>query len=224
MLSIIIPTLNDSIALEGTLQSIAPIKLKIELIIADGGSKDTTKELAVSYGAKLVQSDQGRGTQLAKGAKKAKGDWFLFLHADTHPGYGWEVAVQRFMDKPENRFNAAYFIFKLDHDVTQAKLIEKVVALRCQLFSLPYGDQGLLISREFYELIGGYAQIPIMEDLEILRTIKRSRLKPLPVVAKTSARKYQRDGYMRRCCKNLLLLSLFFFGVSPEILNKFYNT
>jgi len=223
MLSIIIPTLNDGHRLAATLQRLSAYEDPREIIISDGGSTDQTFALTAKAGGKFYMAPTGRGQQLAMGADVSVGDWMLFLHADTKLGPGWVTAVNRFMENPDNRFRAGYFMFALDDPAPRARRLEQMVAWRCRTFSLPYGDQGLLISRAMYERLGGFSAIPLMEDVDLIRRIQNHRLECLPALAITSAQRYQQDGYVIRPLKNLLCLALFMVGVSPRIINDFYR-
>lgn len=224
MLSIIIPTLNAGDVLKATLDTLlAATSLPHEVIIADGGSTDDTPLIAAAGGAIFLETARGRGRQLAAGAAAAAGDWLLFLHADTQPQPGWTQAVEAFASDPANRYFAGYFRFALDDRARAARLLERVVRLRGKLFGLPYGDQGLLISRLFYEQLGGYKRLPLMEDVDIVRRIGRSRLKSLSATAVTSADKYRRDGYLLRPMRNLFILSLYAAGVSPRYIHTLYR-
>jgi len=223
MLSIVIPTLNDAHRIVTTIDRLEKSDLDCEMLIADGGSDDGTLELATRRGLRVVRSQRGRGFQLAAGAAHAVGSWVLFLHADTRPGPGWATVARRFMENPENRFRAAYFTFALDDPSPAARRLEKIVAWRCKTFGLPYGDQGFLISRDFYDKLGGYRNIPLMEDVELVSRIKNHRLEQLPVLAVTSAERFQRDGYFLRSMKNLFCLTLFLVGVPPYLITPIYR-
>ncbi len=224
MLSIIIPTLNAATDLKPTLETLAAAsQLPHEVIVADAGSVDDTALIAMNGGAIFLQAQKGRGRQLAAGAAAAAGDWLLFLHADTQPQAGWAQAVQAFVADPANRFQAGYFRFALDDRARAARLIEQVVRLRSRVLGLPYGDQGLLIGRSFYDKLGGYKRLPLMEDVEIVRRIGRGRMKPLAATAVTSAAKYRRDGYLLRPLRNLFMLGLYAAGVSPRFLITLYR-
>jgi len=225
VLSIIIPTLNSSKSLRRTLEAIAATRADIacEIIVADGGSIDDTRLIATRGGAIFLETRRGRGWQLAEGAAAAGGDWLLFLHADTRLGAGWAPVVEAFsVDRGSDR-RAAYFRFALDDEVVAARLLEAVVAGRSRLLGLPYGDQGLLISRGFYESLRGFKRIPLMEDVDMVRRIGRRRLEALDVVALTSAERYRRDGYVRRPLRNLFCLGLYSVGVSPKRIDAIYR-
>jgi rSAM/selenodomain-associated transferase 2 len=223
MLSIVIPTLNDAHRIDMTLASLEEADLDCEIVISDGGSTDGTAELATRRGIKVTRALRGRGVQLSAGAEASVGNWVLFLHADTQPGPGWTTVVKRFIANPDNRFHAAYFGFALDDSSPAAERLEKMVAWRCRTFGLPYGDQGFLISRDFYDQLGGYKNIPIMEDVELVTKIKNHRLVQLPVNAVTSAEKFKRDGYFMRSARNLFCLALYFAGLPPSYITALYR-
>ena len=215
-LSVVIPTLNASEVLGACLAAAADAD---ERLVVDGGSTDSTAAVAEAGGASLLCSGRGRGVQLAAGAEAANGDWLLFVHADTLLAPGWRAAAERHMTEHPER--AACFRFKLDDIAWQARLIEAGVALRVRLLSLPYGDQGLLVSRRHYRAAGGYRPLPLMEDVDLVRRL--GRIVPLVGDAVTSAERWRRAGWFRRSARNLALLSLYGFGVSPERLARAYD-
>jgi rSAM/selenodomain-associated transferase 2 len=225
MLSIIIPTLNAANVLAETLSVLAQARqsLPFEIIVADGGSTDDTALVAARGGAIFKQVPRGRGRQMAEATKDASGDWFLFLHADTRPQGAWAEAVTRFMNKPRNALRAAYFRFALDDQSRAARVMERIVLWRCRLLGLPYGDQGLLISKSHYLQVGGFKSIPLMEDVQLMRRIGRSRCRMLPATAITSAEKYRRDGYVVRPLRNLVCLGLYAAGVPPRYIEPLYR-
>ena len=118
-----------------------------EIVIADGSSTDDTAAIAGAAGARLIAAERGRGTQLAAGAAAANGEWLLFLHADCRLEPGWAPAVAAFVRQPRAECRAGYFDFALDDPAPAARRLERIVAWRCRVLALPYGDQGLLISR-----------------------------------------------------------------------------
>jgi hypothetical protein len=184
---------------------------------------DDTHLVAAECGAIFLETRRGRGWQLGEGAKAAAGDWFLFLHADTVPRGGWARAVSAFTADPANRRRAGYFQFALDDTAAGARCLEHLVAYRSALMGLPYGDQGLLISREFYEDLGGFRPMPLMEDVELVRRIGRRRLAALDAVAVTSAERYRRDGYLLRPLRNMVCLGLYSAGVPPKYIDPLYR-
>lgn len=199
----------------------------LEILIVDGGSKDGTVAAACESGATVVSTSAGRGRQLAEGGEAAKGDWLLFLHADTVLDSGWPDDVQKFINDKDGRNHAAYFRFALDHDSPQAKRLESIVSWRCRYFGMPYGDQGLLISRELYQSVGGFNALPLMEDVDILRSVKRKigskGLHCLPVKAITASDRYRRDGYLKRSSLNLLCLAAYWVGIPAHHIARLYG-
>lgn len=224
MISVIVPTLNAAHQLGPTLAALVPASVEgliSEVIIADGGSVDGTDRIADAWGAKFIQAERGRGSQLGAGAAEAQKPWLLFLHADTRLEPGWEHAARRLMEEDEGRAGA--FRFRLADRGVSPRLVEAGVALRCALLSLPYGDQGLLISRKLYDEIGGFRPIPIMEDVDLVRRLGRRRLAILDAAAVTSAERFRTQGYFGRILRNLGCLALFYGGVSPSRIARLYG-
>ncbi len=223
VLSVVIPTWQAAATLGRTLAAVgAADNPATEIVVADGGSTDDTPAVASGVGARLLRVSRGRGAQLAAGAAAATGDWLLFLHADTVPAPGWAAAAAQFAADPGNRRRAAYFRFALDDRSPWARRVERMVAWRAAL-GLPYGDQGLLMSRSLYDEVGGFKPIPLMEDVDMVRRIGRHRLTALPATAVTSAERYRREGYLWRPLRNLSCLGLYFLGVPPRLLVRLYG-
>jgi rSAM/selenodomain-associated transferase 2 len=218
-----VPTLNAGETLPKTLATLGGSPIVREVIVADGGSTDETVACAGSAGAPIIVAPRGRGSQLAAGAAAASGEWLLFLHADCHLEAGWESAVNAFVAPPEAARRAGYFDFVLDDDAPAARLLEHIVAWRCRVLALPYGDQGLLIARSLYEAVGGFAPLPLMEDVDFARRLGRPRLARIGAHCIASARRYRRDGYLRRPLRNLLCLLLYFAGVPPARIVRLYG-
>ena len=217
MLSVVIPTLNAAECLPATLRSVAAAD---EVIVADGGSTDDTVRIATKAGAHVVVASRGRGAQLASGIVVARGEWLLLLHADTWLDDRWQAAVAAAMVGPSR---AGYFRFALDSADVRARRLERWVAWRCRAFALPYGDQGLLVARELLEHCGGVRPLPLMEDVDLVRRIGRGRLVAMDAVALTSARRWERDGWYRRSARNLTCLCLWYAGVAPSLIARFYG-
>lgn len=192
-----------------------------EVILVDGGSEDATPFIAQETGCQLVTCAPGRAAQLRAGADKARGDWFLFLHADTVLSRDWpERAEAHLRERPHK---AATFTLAYRSDASAARWLAARANRRTRWFGLPYGDQGLLISRKLYEEVGGYPDLPLMEDVALARAIGKSRLTLLSAEARTSAAKYERDGWRKRAYANAWLLGRYLMGASPERLARHYT-
>jgi len=224
MLSVVIPTLNAATSLPATLHAVAASDgLVSEIVVSDGGSSDQTVTLAQTAGCRVISGPRGRGAQLAAGAASACGEWLLFLHSDTQLEAGWPAAVRAFCAAPENRERAGYFRFALADAVPAARRLEALVHWRCRALALPYGDQGLVIRAATYRALGGFASLPLMEDVDLVRRLGRARLVELPATAVTSAARYRRGGYLARPLRNLACLGLYFAGLPPRHLQKLYG-
>ncbi len=222
-LTIVVPALDAAASLGATLDACREAA-SAETLVVDGGSRDATRDVARRRGARVVDSAPGRGRQLAAGAAAARGDWLLFLHADTRPAPGWAAAARAFMAAPgAEAGRAAHFAFALDDPSAEARRLERLVAWRCRALALPYGDQGLLISRALYEAAGGFRPLPLMEDVDLVRRLGRRRLAALPVRAVTSAERWRREGWRLRSARNLACLSLWFLGVPPGAIKRLYG-
>jgi rSAM/selenodomain-associated transferase 2 len=221
--SIVIPSLNAAETLPQVLAALRSERLVREVIVADGGSVDETAVVAGAAGACVIAATRGRGTQLAAGADASSGEWLLFLHADCRPEPGWAKAVGDFIAAQQTAARAGYFDLVLDDPAPAARRLERIVGWRCRVLALPYGDQGLLISRALYDAVGGFAPLPLMEDVDLARRLGRRRLARIGAGCVASARRYRRDGYWRRPLRNLLCLSLYFAGLPPDRLLRLYR-
>jgi rSAM/selenodomain-associated transferase 2 len=231
-LAVVIPTFNSEKTLAATLNSLQPGRvsgLVREVIVVDGGSTDGTWAVATAFGARPIGAAKGRGSQLAAGARTASTDrnlsvdWLLFLHADTILEGGWDMEVAGFCDMPGNQELVGVFAFALDDTHHAARRLEKLVEWRTRFFGMPYGDQGLVIHRSFYNALGGFRSLPLMEDVDLVRRIGKRRLHMLNTTATTSAARYRSDGYLRRSARNLLCLLLCFLRVPPHLIAKLYR-
>lgn len=221
VLSVIIPTRNAAHIIGPTLACLCPKRgqsILHEIIIVDGGSGDAIAEVAIENNITFCTSAQGRGPQLRKGAELAQGDWLLFLHADTVLPQNWvDVIHAHIQTEPK----AGYCKLSFDVKGFAPKCLAMIANLRARFLQLPYGDQGLLISKTLYNSVGGYPNLPLMEDVALARKL-RGKLKLLPLTATTRADRYLTGGWVCRPLKNLKLLILYFLGVSPKRLAKWY--
>jgi rSAM/selenodomain-associated transferase 2 len=229
MISVIIPTMDAEAGLAETLTALVPATVEglvREVIVVDGGSTDRTGVIADQSGARFVQRSGGRGYQLMAGAHRARFPWLLFLHGDTVLEQGWEREASNFMqavDGAKRPLAAAAFRFALDDIGVRPRALEQLVRLRCSLLKLPYGDQGLLIPKLLYTEIGGYNPQPLMEDIDLVRRLKRRRIEMLRARAVTSAQRFRREGYLLRSVRNLGCLTLYLLRVRPATINRLYG-
>jgi rSAM/selenodomain-associated transferase 2 len=229
MISVVIPALNAERHLPAALTALVPAAVNgviREVIVVDGGSTDQTRKIADLSGADVLACYPGRGAQLVHGAARARFPWLLFLHADTVLEDGWEREAVDFMhrvERDEHPRAAAAFRFKLDDKGLAPRLLEAIVRARCAVLSLPYGDQGLLISRSLFDEVGGYKAMPIMEDVDIVRRLGRKRIAALNADATTSAERYRREGYVARTLRNQTCLALFSVGMPATTISRLYG-
>jgi len=226
MISVVIPTLNDAAHLP---RALAPLVhgmahgLIKQVIVADGGSTDETLEIADAAGCEIVVSEPGRAKQLRAGVAVARANWLLFLNPDTALSDGWVGEAELFMAQPQARKRAAAFRFAFADSSPGAKQVVFWARMRAQVMKLPYGDQGMLISRLLYDALGGYPDIPLMEDVELARRIGPKRLSILETEAVSIAEKYRREGYGKRAWRNLALMMRYLLGADPVELAKAYD-
>jgi len=194
-------------------------------VVVDGGDGHdiACDALRKSHpGVEWIRSARGRGVQMNAGAKRARGRWIVFLHADTRLGAGWLDLLRRLDDRPT--VVGGSFRFALDSPARWARWIERGVRLRVRWFDLPYGDQALFARRDVFGELRGYADLPLMEDVDFIRRLRgRGPLEHADVPALTSARRWERDGWVRRTVGNVALILLFLAGWSPAWLAQRYH-
>jgi rSAM/selenodomain-associated transferase 2 len=216
-LSVVLPVLDAGAELAATL---AALDADCEILVVDGGSKTPPQPRP---GLRVLSAPRGRGSQLAAGAAAASGDWLLFLHADTTLSADWRAAVAAFADDPANAEKAGYFKLAFATADPRGARVVALANWRARALGLPYGDQGILLARGFYEKLGGYRPLPLMEDVDLVRRIGKRRLVELPAIATTSAERYERDGWRLRPLRNLFCLALYFAGVPPRAIARLYR-
>lgn len=225
--SIIIPTLNEAHNIRRQASALSQLP-EAEIIFVDGGSSDSTlRDIESSLRGRpdlhLLQATAGRAKQMNLGARKAKGEWLIFLHADTSlPAESFRAFLQ--MVKQTSRLNSGAFTFRVDHRSAAYRYLEFYVGIRNKLLKLPFGDQAIFIKRRFFEELGGYREdFPLMEDMELVQRLNKQKgFAILHAPIYTSARRYEKDGYFRRGCGNLYLQLLYKLGVHPRELAKKY--
>ena len=222
-LSIIIPTLNESKNLPLLLSDLSEINNKSEILIIDSTSLDKTKDIALINGTRFYKiGKKNRGLQLNYGAKKAKGKWLLFIHADSRLKFNWSKKIMDIIKRDSDFIY--YFDFQVKNKSFTYRFLEFLVKLRCLLFKTPYGDQGLLISKENFQKQGGYKTIPLMEDFDFISRINKKNLRSLKTPIFTSSRKWDEINFVRQSLKNWYLRRLFLSGCSIDrIYKKYYK-
>ena len=238
LVSVIVPILAADRDAARQLIARIPVDLRVETIVAEAGTELGLESLSQGRpDVTVVHTRQGRGRQMNAAAGLARGEWLLFLHADSQLPSDWlnlfEGSVQPLergtKSNPESRIPnpevvGGWFQFALDDPAWQARLIERAVAWRVRLLRLPYGDQGLFVRRAVFERMGGFRPIALMEDVEFVGRLKREgRIVHLKVRIVTSARRWEREGWWRRTGRNLSLLALYYVGISPERLAQGYE-
>ena len=220
-ISIIIPTFNEAANIENAIASTQP-STNVELIIVDGGSQDNTVNIAQSLGVKVILSAPGRAVQMNAGAMAATGDILLFLHADTCLPAGFDKMVRNALQQPKTVAGA--FALRIDAPNLALRWVEKGVNWRSHFFQMPYGDQAIFLTTEIFQKIGNFPELPIMEDFELIRRLKRiGKIAIIPVPIITSARRWLKKGVLQTTLLNQIVIIAYFLGVSPERIRCWYR-
>ena len=225
-LSIVIPTLNEALHLPLLLSDLNVWPNDFELIIVDGGSIDLTISIAQIQGVDVIKSPKkNRGYQLKTGASNARGDWLLFLHADSRLKIGWVRSLSQIIQNKKSKNFAWYFDFKIKKDNLEYRFLEIAVALRSLFLQHPYGDQGLLIHKDLYYNTGGFSSLKIMEDIDLItRITKKTKLKRIRESIFTDDRKWTNSNIIKRAIKNYKLRKKWRQGFDIDNLSKEYNS
>ncbi len=223
MLSIVVPTLNEGTTIGALLGDLCALTVPHEVIVADGGSTDETTQAAALAGARVIHAARGRGAQLAAGAQAAHGMWLAFLHSDVRIGAAARLELERVV-RTGTPPHVYVFSLRIAASGVGYRLVEWGADRRTRWARLPYGDQGLIVARETYDRVGGYdASLPIMEDVELMRRLRRTApLEVLGAPLTVSARRWARIGLVRGTLRNWTLLSAYLLGVHPNRLARAY--
>jgi rSAM/selenodomain-associated transferase 2 len=220
-ISIIIPVLNEAIALPSVLARIGDVP-HVEVIVVDGGSRDQTVAIAKSFPVKVTSATAGRASQMNTGATIATGDILLFLHADTCLPPEFQTLIPLALQ--DIGTVAGAFELRIDAQLRGLRLVEQMVKMRSHFLSLPYGDQAIFLKTAIFHEIGGFADLPIMEDFELilrLRRLGRITIVPAPVI--TSGRRWQKLGVLKTTLINQLIVVGYFLGIPPTQLVRWYR-
>lgn len=223
-ISIIIPVLNEANNITKTVE-LAQTAADVEIIVVDGGSKDETISIAKSLGVKVLSSPLGRAVQMNAGAAVASGDILLFLHADTLLPANFDTIVRHTLkDVPTPNIIAGAFELVIDAEIKGIKLVEKMVSWRSRFFSLPYGDQAIFLKADVFRNVGGFPELPIMEDFVFIGNLKKlGKIAIVPVPVITSGRRWQKLGVWKTTLINQITIVGYYLGVSPEKLARWYR-
>jgi rSAM/selenodomain-associated transferase 2 len=219
-ISVIVPVLDEAKSIAATLQALALLQ-PYETIVVDGGSQDMTRDIAAAWGGTIIAADRGRARQMNRGAQAASGDALLFLHADTRLPATAFADIARALGDPScvgGRFDVT-----LDGSHWMLPVVAQLISYRSRLSKVGTGDQALFVRRRVFQSMGGFPDIPLMEDIAFCRA-----LKPLGEIAclrsrvVTSARRWEVDGVWRTIFRMWTLKLLYLAGVSPRRLKQFY--
>lgn len=226
-ISVIIPTLNEEQALGQTLASL-PSSLALETIIVDGGSSDRTLPIASAFctetsNAHIVGTSTGRARQMNEGAKISRGDILLFLHADTQVPDDASRIIESALQDPA--IVGGRFDVRFDTDSGWGRIISALMNWRSRTSGIATGDQGIFVRRHIFEQLGGFADIPLMEDIEFSRRLKQTgSTVALRQTVITSFRRWEQQGPLRTILLMWTLRFLYWAGVNPHQLTRFYHT
>jgi rSAM/selenodomain-associated transferase 2/rSAM/selenodomain-associated transferase 1 len=221
-ISVIIPTVNEEETLAAAFEVLRWEEIE-EVVVADGGSRDSTAVLARAFGAKLLQAGPTRAARLNAGAAASTGDILLFLHADTELPSGFRERVTRLMAK--GRAAAGAFRLRIDAPSVLCRLVEEWVDLRTRLFGMPYGDQAVFLRADRFHAVGGFPALPILEDFVFARRLRRAgRIVRLDAAVVTSGRRWERLGVLRTTLVNHAMVLGFALGLSPDRLARWYRS
>lgn len=220
-LSVIIPTLDEQRFLPRLLESLLPLyRCRPQIVVVDGGSGDSTVAIARDAGATVLTTNPGRGQQLRAGADVATGDLLLFLHADSVLTADAARTVLAKLDDPD--FSLGLFRLLFDSDRTIYRLYS--FFSRFDSVWTNFGDQGILVRRELYDMVGGFAEQSLLEDVAFLRSARHIvPFEKFPAGVMTSARRFERYGPLRTQWKNLRFLLRYLRGTDPEVLAREYR-
>lgn len=221
-ISIVIPALNEAENLPRVLETIQAA-VQIEVVVVDGGSADATPQVAADWGARVVVSQPGRSHQMNQGAAIAKGPVLLFLHADTRLPEGFEHTVRQTLAQPD--VVAGAFQLAIDSPRRALRWVEWGVNLRSRHGHMPYGDQGIFLKAEVFHNLGGFPDLPIMEDFELVRRLRQvGKIAIAPESVVTSDRRWRTLGVLRTTLANQLMVIGYLLGVDPHRLARWYRS
>ncbi|MBD2518698.1 TIGR04283 family arsenosugar biosynthesis glycosyltransferase [Nostoc sp. FACHB-973] len=220
-ISIIIPAINEAGNIKEAIAT-TQISTNIEVIVVDGGSSDDTAAIAQSLGVKIISSSPGRAVQMNTGAVAASGEILLFLHADTRLPAGFDEMIRTVLQQPSTVAGA--FNLRIDASLLSLRWVELGVKWRSHFCQMPYGDQAIFLTKAVFQQIGGFPELPIMEDFELIRRLKaKGRITIISTPVVTSARRWLQKGVFKTTLLNQIVIIAYLLGVSPEQIRHWYR-
>jgi rSAM/selenodomain-associated transferase 2 len=221
LISIIIPAIDEGATLGNTLSVITGVA-GVETIMVDGGSRDNSREIAAAQGARIIASPSGRAVQMNTGAAAAHGEILLFLHADCLLPRGFAEHIHNSLAARHTAAGA--FRLAIDAPNLSMRVLEQLIYWRSHFLQMVYGDQALFMTAAMFHATGGFPELPLMEDFEFVRRLRRhGRIAVLDQTVTTSARRWQRLGLIRTTATNQLIVAAYLLGVDPERLARWYR-
>ncbi|MEH1829460.1 MAG: TIGR04283 family arsenosugar biosynthesis glycosyltransferase [Nostoc sp.] len=220
-ISIIIPAINEAGNIKKAIATTQG-SINIEVIVVDGGSSDDTVAIAQSLNVKVISSSPSRAVQMNAGAVAASGEILLFLHADTRLPTGFDEMIRTALQQPGTVAGA--FKLRIDASLLSLRWVEWGVNVRSHFYQMPYGDQAIFLTKEVFQQIGSFPELPIMEDFELMRRLKRiGRIVIIPTPVVTSARRWLQKGVLKTTLLNQIVITAYLLGISPERIRRWYR-
>jgi len=224
-ISIIIPVFNESRIINSTIEHLYTLDSSdtVEIIVVDGSPHGETINTVTNADVKKVLGEKSRGSQMNQGAALANGDVVLFLHADTLLSH--DALDQIFTATKQHDIVGGAFDLGIQSEKNIFRLIAKVASIRSRLTRIPYGDQAIFLKKRFFDHIGGFKDIPIMEDVELMQRVKKTgkKIKFISRRVQTDSRRWEKEGIVYCTLRNWSIRTLYLLGVPPEKLKKFYS-
>ncbi|RCJ17245.1 glycosyltransferase [Nostoc sp. ATCC 43529] len=220
-ISIIIPAINEAGNIKEAITT-SECSKNIEVIVVDGGSSDDTREIAQSLGVKVISSSPGRAVQMNAGAVAASGEILLFLHADSRLPVAFDEMICTALQQPG--IAAGAFNLQIDASLLSLRWVELGVKWRSHFCQMPYGDQAIFLTKTVFQEIGGFPELPIMEDFELIRRLKaKGHIAIISTPVVTSARRWLQKGVFKTTLLNQIVIIAYLLGVSPERIRRWYR-
>ena len=215
----VIPVLNEAATLPKLLEDMR--RLGAEIVFVDGGSSDATVEMLEASGLRWISAPRGRGSQMNAGAAATAGTTLMFVHADTKLPF---EALERVRRAVRTGAVGGSFGLRLDSRSPLLRLVAATITARSRITGVATGDQALFVTREAFDRLGGFSALPLFEDIDFSRRLKRAGpVTRLPITVVTSARRWRRGGPLRTILRMWILKALYYGGVDPAVLARHYE-